>query len=126
MKVYIHIYNEHLCIEETPIISVELEVAPMVGDIIWISNEDVEELEKQVKDTFSQEDVWIWREYIYCETSIRLSNGEDYKSITKGDFCKDMSFDCAIYVVKRHIVTHDCSQAKRGLHVFIHKNNTIQ
>lgn len=121
MRVYIHIYNSNLSIDETPSVAIDLEFAPVVGDVIWISDEDCEELERQVKDKFTSEDVWIWEDYIYCNTRSLLDQGLDYKAVSK-IVCKDFNFGDAIYVVHRHIVAYDCEQSPRGLHVFISKN----
>lgn len=108
IKVFVHIEGFDTTPDLTPFVMVEFDAVPMVNDIVWLDDDIMEELQRQVVE---QNIPWQWMRYIY---GIEASDIH-----TKEEFANHLSFEDVMYVSWRLFNACNEGDLEKGIHIFM-------
>lgn len=129
MKVFVHYYDEcdEVQIYESPYAEVELDFAPMVGDLVWISEEAEQKLYEGALVMYREKRKRMYERALGGKASElikNMPNAWDY--ITPEIFEESLCFEYYPYVVKRLFVSYNHSEElQNGLHIFLYCDDNI-
>lgn len=117
MKINVHIADE--CgYSESPYITIDLDHEPMIGDVLWLSEEQEDELVKKICEWVKRHDRMAeFRCALYGKAAQMLSvSAQNWKFITQEIFDESIAVGSFIFVADRLHLAHD-----KSLHIFLSK-----
>lgn len=117
MKINVHIADE--CgYSESPYITIELDHEPMIGDVLWLSGDQEDELVKKICEWVKRHDRMAeFRCALYRKAAQMLSvSDKNWTFITQEIFDESVDVGDFIFVAARFHMARD-----KSLHIFLSK-----
>ena len=117
MKINVHIADE--CVYgESPYITIELDHEPMIGDVLWLSGDQEDELVKKICERVKRHDRMVeFKCALYGQAAQMLSvSAQNWKFITQEIFDESVDVSDFIFVAARLHMARD-----KSLHIFLSK-----